>query len=181
MTARRLAGPTIVGLAVICLALGWNATAAEPPHADGGDPGRLEISSIDVATGARAAILSASDMVPGEVRTSPVTVANSGREPMSYTMSRGLVSADGAALSEALILTIRTIGSSCADFDGTILFDGPLDEAAIGGGDYARSLAATTAEILCFRVMLPLGADNGYQGTAATVTLRFDATRVAVR
>jgi hypothetical protein len=181
MTRRPLARPTIVGLTVICLGLGWNALASEPPPVDGGDPGRLEISSVDVATGTRAAILSASDMVPGDVRTSPVTVANSGREPMSYTMSRGFVSADGAALSEALILTIRTIGSSCADFDGTILFDGPLDEATIGSGDDARPLAAATAEILCFRAMLPLGADNRYQGAAGTVTLTFDATWVAAR
>ena len=40
---------------------------------------------------------------------------------MSNTMSHGPVSADAIALSGALILTIKTVGSSCIDYDGITL------------------------------------------------------------
>ncbi|MDQ2966217.1 MAG: hypothetical protein M3R57_10255, partial [Chloroflexota bacterium] len=75
----------------------------------------------------------------------------------------------------ALVLTVRTIGASCADRNGMTLFDGPLDEAAFGLQDNGRLLPAATAEILCFRVALPLDADNGLQGMTTTVTLSFGA------
>lgn len=179
---RRLSAPTIVGLTVVCLGLGSNAIMSCSQPADGGAPRRLEISSIDLTTGTRDAILEARGMVPGDAVTAAVTVTNSGRQPMTYAMSRGLVSAGGAALSAALVLTIKTIGSSCADYDGTTLFDGPLDEAAFGGEGNGRPLLAATAEILCFRAALPLDVDNALQGAATTATLSFGSSwQAAVR
>lgn len=176
----RLAGLTvIVGLAAVCLVFAWNVITARPPSVRGGNPPRMQISSIDLATGDRYAAISADSMVPGVDVTAAVTVVNSGREPTTYVMSRGPVSADGAELSAALLLTIRTVGSSCADFDGSILFDGHLDDAAIGSDGDRRPLAAATAEILCFRAALPLDASNALLGATTTVTLAFDASFTA--
>lgn len=176
---RGLKAFTIVGLAILCLGLGANAIMSGSRLAGGDDLRRLAISSIDLSTGTRDAILSARGMVPGDAVTAAVTVANSGRQPMAYAMSHGLVSAHGAALSAALVLTIKTIGSSCADDNGTTLFDGPLDEAAFGTEGNRRPLPAATAEILCFRVALPADADDGLQGGATTVPLSFGASSQA--
>jgi hypothetical protein len=174
--SRLIAIPTIVGLAAVFVALGGNAVAACSPPATVEAP-LLQISSLDLAVGTRKAILSATNTVPGDETTAAVTVVNSSDRAMTYTMTRGDVTAGGAALSAALVLTIRTIGTSCADRDGSVLFDGPLDEAAIGSAEDARPLAAATAEILCFRATLPLDADDGYQGLATSVALTFSASR----
>jgi len=178
---RQLAALAILGLGVVCLGLGYDAISRSG-SADGGDPARLETASIELTTGTGDATLSARGMAPGDGVTAAITVANSGRRPMTYAMSRGLVSAGGAALAAALILTIKTVGSSCADFDGTTLFDGPLDEAAFGTETNGRPLPGATAEILCFRATLPFDTGNALQGAATTVTLAFSAgSQAAVR
>jgi hypothetical protein len=173
---RWLEAITIVGLAVVSIGLGWNTIASGSRPRDAGDPHRLEVSSIDLTTGSRDATFSAQGMAPGDAYTTAITVANPGREAMTYTMSHDPVSTGGALLSAALLITIKTVGSSCADDDGTILYDGPLDAAAFGSQGNGRPLAAATAEILCFRAALPLDAGNELQGAATTVTLSFGAS-----
>ena len=174
MIPGRLVGAsTIAGLTVISLGLAANAILTGSPPPDPGDPRRLVISSIDITTGARDATLSADGLVPGDTIKAAVAVANPSRQPMTYTMSRGVVSADGAALTAALILTVKTVGSSCAGDDGATLYHGPLDQAAFGSVGNGRPLAAATAEILCFRVDLPRDAGNGLQGAATIVSLLF--------
>jgi hypothetical protein len=172
---RRPSASTIV-LTAVSLGLGANAIMSGTRPSDLGVERRLEVSTIDLNTGSRDATLSARGMVPGDAVTAAVTVANSGRQPVSYGMSHGLVATDGAALSAALVLTIKTSGSSCADFDGATLFDGSLAEATFGGEGDGRPLPAATAEILCFRAALPRGADNRLQDGATTITLTFSST-----
>jgi len=169
---RRLGSLAILGLGVLGLGLGYNAHSLSP---SAGNPARLETASVELSTGTGDATLSARGMGPGDAVTAAITVSNSGRSPMTYGMSRALVSASGAALASALVLTIKTVGSSCADFDGVTLFNGPLNEAAFGSAAYGRPLPAATAEILCFRTALPFGTGNALQGSATTVTLTFNA------
>jgi hypothetical protein len=90
-------------------------------------------------------------------------------------MNPGLVTTGGAALAAALVLTIKTVGSSCADFDGITLFDGQLDKAAFGNEANGRPLAPATAEILCFRAALPIDTGNALQGRSTTIALSFGA------
>jgi hypothetical protein len=178
---RRLAVLTIVGLAVLCLGLASKAMLSGS-FPSGGDPLRLETSSVDLTAGPGEATLSARYMVPGDTSSAVITLANSGRQPISYAMSVGLVSAAGGPLAAALLLTVKTVGSSCADFDGAILFDGPLDQAAFGSDTNGRALPAATAEILCFRVELPVGTGNALQGATTTVAVSFSAgPQTAVR
>jgi hypothetical protein len=182
MTGRgRVAVFTIVGLAVVCVGQAFMLMTIEPSSSpdDPGEPSRLDIASIDLATGGRDGTLSARDMVPGDVVSGAVTVANSGNRPLTYAMSQTVAPADGADLAAALNVTIKAIGSSCADFDGAILYDGPLDEAAIGSEASGRSLPAATAQILCFRVELPIESDDALQQTATMVTLSFRTSRQA--
>lgn len=173
---RRPLIPLLIGMTAVCVGLAFNvlSTASRPPT--GRESGRLDVSSLDLATGVRQSIISASDMMPGDVVTAAVTVVNSTDRAMTYAMSRGPVSANGAALASALILTIRTIGSSCVDFDGAVLYDAPLGDAAFGGESDGRTIAPATADILCFRASLPLEADDRLQGASTTVALAFGAT-----
>ncbi len=176
---RRSAAVAIVGLA-LCAGLGSIAMVTWSSRAGGGgDRHSLEISSIDLTTGTQGATLSARDMVPGDAVTAAVTVVNSSSQPMTYAMSSDLVSAGGAALAKALVLTIKTIGSSCPDFDGVTLFEGPVSEAAFGNDGAGRPLAPATADILCFRASLPIDADNELQGATSTFALVFDVSRQA--
>jgi hypothetical protein len=150
-------------------------------HSDNNQPGNdapsvLETSSIDLTSGGGDATLSASNMVPGDAVTAAITMTNSGSRPMTYSMSSALASAGGEALSAALVLTVKTVGSSCADFDGTTLFDGPLAAAGFGSQDNGRPLPGATAEILCFRASLPQATGNALQGKATAVTFTFGAT-----
>ena len=182
MTRRRTRVVPLVVLAAVSVGLGWNTMTSTPRVTEGGAAGRLEISSIDLASGTQDSVFSALGMVPGDEVTAAVTVVNSGPQALTYAMTTGVTPPAGAALSAALILTIRTIGSSCADFDGTVLFDGPLDEAGFGSQTDGRPLPAATAEILCFRATLPRDASNDLQGMATTIPLYFGNTgQAAVR
>ena len=172
---RRRVIPLIVGLSAISLAFGWNAISSEAGTPEAADKARFEVSSLDLSVGTRDTIMSARSMVPGDEVIAAVTVVNSGRQPLAYVMDRGVVSEGGTALAAALVLTIKTIGSSCTDFDGATLFEGPLDHALLDGDGAGRSLPAATAEILCFRAALPSDADNSLQGAATTVTFSFGA------
>jgi hypothetical protein len=178
-TGWRVAASTTIALTAICVWLGWNVVASPGRPSDGGGRSGLRISSIDLATGTRDAVLSASDMMPGDQVTAEVTVVNSGSRAVTYTMRRGVSLVGGDALSAALTLTVKTVGSSCADFDGTTLYDGPLDSATLERDGSSRPLPAATAEILCFRVVLPPDVGNGSQGIAATVRLVFAPTAAA--
>ena len=136
---------------------------------------QLQIATLDLSTGPGDAILSAQGMAPGDVATGVFTVTNSSRGSFTYAMHHGTISAGGAALGAALRLTIRTVGSSCPDFDGSVLYAGQLDKATFGDGPTARVLAGATADILCFRAELPIEVGNGLQGMATTVHLSFAA------
>ena len=82
-------------------------------------------------------------------------------------------------------LTVKTLGTSCAAFDGTIVLAATaLNGAAIGSttqgaqaGD--RTLAGCANEVLCFRVSLPLATGNTLQGMTSAVTFTFDAEQTA--
>jgi hypothetical protein len=178
---RRLAVLALLGLGVLSFGSGYVAITSNPPASLGDDPTRIETSSIDVATGSGNATLSATNMAPGDTVAAAITISNSSREPMTYGMRLGLVSVGGAALAAALMLTIRTAGTSCADFDGEILFDGPLDKATIASVGSGRRLAAATAEILCFRASLGAGTGNALQNATTTVVLTFTGERAGVR
>lgn len=183
MSSRRRFGPfAIVGLMVVSLGFGSDATVSGSLAADNTSEGQLfQVSSIDLTNGPGDAAFSARGLVPGDTVRASITLSNPGRDPMSYTMSHGPVSADGIALAAALILTIKTVGSSCIDYDGITLYDGPLDQASFGSEGIGRLLPAATAEILCFRAVLPKDAGNDLQGRAASITLTFGAAWQAAK
>ena len=120
-------------------------------------------------------------IMPGDSLTAALTVDNTGTAELRYAMS----TTASSALGDALTVEVKTLGTSCAAFDGTSVRSvTALDGAAIGlaaqGDDTGdRVLAAVTSETLCFRVALPFTAPNALQGLTSDVTFTFAAEQTA--
>lgn len=116
-------------------------------------------------------------LMPGDTTQADVNVANTGTGDLRYAMS----TAASGALAPGLELTVYE--GLCAD-QGTSLGTASLDgygfgDAATGGQDGDRELAAGADEDFCFVVELPLAAGNEYQDTSASATFTFDAEQTA--
>ena len=145
--------------------------------------------TVDVALTPATAMFTVTQMAPGDVRYSGLQVTNSGNLALRYAMT---TTADGSStLDEQLDLTVDVVTGAGTDTiwytaDDTIgeanIYgaDGVLSAAAFGNptqGNQAgdRNLAASGSEYLRFKVTLPLGTGNTYQGTSATVAFVYAA------
>ena len=155
--------------------------------------GTFSTGSIDLDGTAIAGLtLTTSAMMPGDTVTDDVLISNVGTAQLRYSLSTASTNADAKGLRTVLTLTVKTIdvttpGTPCNDFDGTsVLAATVLDTSTAGFGSSAagaqagdRNLAAAASETLCFRVSLPSGTGNTYQGAATTTTFTFDAEQTA--
>lgn len=142
--------------------------------------------------------LTAAAMMPGDTKTSSVTVENDGTAQLRYAVSQSSTNPDTKDLRSQLLLVIKTEdagggtdfgtdGDYCDDATGTTL----RASAAMGAsgnlvgdptqGSQAgdRTLNAASNEVLCFYVSLPLSATNAAQGATTTTTFTFDAEQTA--
>jgi predicted ribosomally synthesized peptide with SipW-like signal peptide len=144
--------------------------------------GTIKLDGPGIATLA----LTSTNMMPGDSKSSSVTVKNDGSSQLRYAVSATSTNPDTLNLRSQLLLTVKTQGTSCATFDGTSLFSGALNAttAIVGSptqgfqtGD--RNLAAAGQEVLCFQIQLPLATVNAYQGATTVTTFTFDAEQTA--
>jgi hypothetical protein len=139
--------------------------------------------TIDISTAPATALFNVAGMMPGDTDTQALVVTNAGTGSLRYSMSTSVV--NGVPLAGELQLTIKTLGTSCAAFDGTtVATAGPLGSAAFGSnvvGNQAgdRTLVGGSSETLCFMAELPWATDTTFQGTSTTVTFTFDAEQTA--
>lgn len=139
-----------------------------------------------------ALVLTSGAMMPGDSITDDVVVENDGTAELRYAMTTASTNADGLGLRDVLTLTVKTVdvttpGTPCDDFDGTsVLAATALGASAAKFGDPTagdvtgdRTLSAASNETLCFRVTLPSGTGNAYQGSATTTTFTFNAEQTA--
>ena len=142
--------------------------------------GTFTSGTIDITSSPTVAFTLAA-MMPGDANTQALTIANAGTGALRYSLTTVATN----TLGDALTLTVKTLGTSCAAFDGTtVLAATALDGATIGnpaqGADSGdRALAAASSEVLCFRVTLPLATGNTLQGVNSSVTFTFDAEQTA--
>ena len=165
-----------MGAGALSLAL-FTSTAAVSNNA-------FTAGTIVIGAAPATAALTATNMMPGDVVNGQITVSNTGTAQLRYAMSSASTNADAKSLRDQLTLSVRTLGTSCAAFDGTQLYSGALNGAAFGSnaagaqaGD--RSLDAGANEVLCFRATLPLATGNTFQGATTTATFTFDAEQTA--
>jgi camelysin-like metallo-endopeptidase len=140
--------------------------------------------TISLGLNPTSAIFSSGAMMPGDNANGTLVVSNSGTAQLRYAVTSSSTNTDGKGLNAQLTVTIKTLGTSCAAFDGTSLYSGALSAAAFGDptagaqtGD--RTLAAAASETLCFRASLPSGTGNAFQGATTTATFTFQAEQTA--
>ncbi len=142
--------------------------------------GTFASGTIDITSSPTVAF-TVTAMVPGDSDTQALTIANAGTAALRYAMT----AAAPDVLGGTLTLEVRTLGASCAAFDGTVVLAATtLDGAAIGdptqGADTGdRTLAAAASEVLCFRVSLPIATGDALQGQSSSATFTFDAEQTA--
>lgn len=165
-----------MGAGAFSLALFTSATAV--------DANVFTAGTIALGASPATAVLTSTAMMPGDTVNGSLVLANTGTGQLRYAMSSSSTNADAKALRDQITLTVRTLGTSCAAFDGTSLYSGALSAAAFGSnatgaqaGD--RTLNPAASETLCFRASLPLATGNAYQGATTTTTFTFDAEQTA--
>lgn len=150
--------------------------------------GTISLDPSDVAT----LSLSSGALLPGAVLTDDVTITNDGTAQLRYSVSTSSTNADALGLRDVLTLTVREVdattpGTPCNDFDGALaVAQTALGQSAVGIGSPTagaqagdRTLGAASSETLCFRLSLPLGTGNAYQGATTTTTFTFNAEQTA--
>jgi hypothetical protein len=140
----------------------------------GGDHGSAR-AAVGNATGpligsplAGAAILSASGMAPGDVRTGYIDVTNIGDTAGSFAL--GAIGLTPTPLARELDLDVRDV---TAGRTATVVYSGKLaslSSAALG------DMAQGEAHRYRFSVSLPSDAGDSYQGASSAVTFLWSAT-----
>ncbi len=156
----------------------------------------LSTGTVDISTGATTAIVSFSNMAPGDT-TGPktLTVSNNGTLQLRYAITSTATNADGKNLAGELDLTVwaesaevgGTVGTcetptsplynalALGTTTGTNIVGDPTQGAHTGD----RTLNASASEKLCFKVDLPLLTSNLFQGASTTATFDFKAEQMA--
>ncbi len=149
--------------------------------------------TIDLTATPSSALVTFSNMMPGDTVTDDLVLSNAGLESLRYSVTSTATNTDSKSLKDQLVLTVKTVDATtpsapCDNFDGTQLYTGDVDSSAgkiVGdsatgqhgvaatGGD--RTLAASASETLCFSVNMPSSTGNAFQGSATTATFVFDA------
>ena len=175
---RRWGFAALIGLSAVSLGAGAMSLATFTDSSV--STGTFSSGTVDI-TSSPVVAFTVVDMVPGDTSTQLLTIANAGTAELRYAMS---VLATNP-LGDTLTLTVKTLGTGCVAFDGTTILpasalDGaPIGSAAQGDQPGDRTLAAGTAEDLCFQVGLPLATGNALQGASSDVTFTFDAEQTA--
>lgn len=117
-------------------------------------------------TGDNAAIITASNLLPGGSATNNVSINNLGTSNFKYAVSAIKISGDDP-LFAALIATITN--------GGTTVYSGSL--SALNYALANSNLAAGGTDALVFTVSLPTTAGNILQGKSVDVQFMFSATQ----
>lgn len=141
--------------------------------------------TVDVSTSPASALITFSNMAPGDKVTSPITVTNAGTLQLRYAVSSTTTE---NTLAAQLLLTIKSGVTTCTNAgfgtDGAQVYSGILGatagtnvvgDPAQGANTGDRTLAASANEALCFQASLPLSTGNSFQGLSTTATLAFQA------
>lgn len=185
---------------VLLLALGvlvaapWAITQAVFTDSPAIDANTFSTGTIELSTAPTTALVTYSNMAPGDKDTEKVVITNDGTLELRYAISSVATNVDTKGLKDQLSLVVKTMDVTtptavlaCDDFDGTTLYSSDLDstigkivgDSAAGSQTGDRVLAASGAETLCFRVELPLASGNAYQNAATTATFTFAGEQTA--
>ncbi|CAM5784008.1 TasA family protein [Cellulomonas persica] len=160
----------------------------------------IKTGSVNLTMDAVSFSVPVDNMLPGASIVAPIEVRNAGslryQYAISYEAENGAGNGTGA-LTDRLRLAIFTRTAGNCTLDGTTSATGRIGRSSstnafglatsltpiVGDpADYAnaenRFLSATESEDLCVRIDFDVDADNTYQDTSATLTLKFDARQL---
>jgi predicted ribosomally synthesized peptide with SipW-like signal peptide len=154
------------------------------------DANTFSTGTLDISTNPTTALVTFSDMAPGDEVTNPITVSNAGSLELRYAVTSTTTE---DTLAAQLDLTIKSGVTTCTnagfDTDGTLVYTtGDLGSTTgidvIGdptqGDDTGdRTLAASGNEDLCFNVELPSSTGDSFQGLTTTATFAFAAEQTS--
>jgi camelysin-like metallo-endopeptidase len=152
------------------------------------DANTFTTGTVILSTNPSTALLTFSNMAPGDQVTAPLSVSNAGTLQLRYAMTSAATNTDSKALRDQLTLSIKSGVTTCTNAGfgstGTQLYSGSLTAGALGSptagaqaGD--RTLNASSNETLCFNVTLPINTGNTFQNATTTATFTFDAEQTA--
>jgi hypothetical protein len=160
----------------------FTSTASVPDNA-------FTTGTVVISTSPTSALVTYTNMAPGDKVTEPLTVSNDGSLELRYAVTSLATNTDSKGLRSQLDLTIKSGVTTCTnagfDTDGTLLYDHDVlgsDPAINVIGDPTpgpdtgdRTLAASGSEVLCFQVELPSTTGDAYQNATTTATFTFKA------
>jgi hypothetical protein len=183
---RRLLALLIAGTALISVTGAFTSLALFTSQEQ---VGGISFTSGTIVIGVNpgSALLTATAMMPGDTVNGTEIVSNAGTAQLRYAISGIATNTDTKGLASQITIAVRTLGTSCAAWDGTQLFSGVVGYTATnmvgnptqGAQSGDRTLNAGVNETLCFRATLPLATGNAYQGATTTMTFTFDAEQTA--
>jgi spore coat-associated protein N len=154
-------------------------------------PNTFSTGTVDISTNPTTALVTFSNMAPGDQVTAPLTVANAGTLALRYSVSSVASNTDSKGLKDQLTLTVKSAVTTCTNAayaaTGTIEYTGDLDssagkiigDVATGQDTGDRTLAASANEVLCFNVSLPPATGDAFQAATTTATFTFSAEQTA--
>ena len=177
---KRTIGVLVIVLAAVGVAVGSGAnfTAQTANPSNTFSSGTLTMSnSLD-----GAAILTASNMKPGDIATGTVDIANTGSVGGTFTLSRSALNDSDAInpMSQKLNVVAKDCGDFAAGTPTCIVADpnvysGTL--AAMTGPNALGAYTPTTKHRYQFTVTFDSSATNVYQGDSSTATFQWDAVQ----
>lgn len=148
------------------------------------DANSFATGNVDIATAPTTALLTFSNMAPGDQVTNPITVSNAGSLDLRYAITSTTTE---NTLAGQLRLTIKSGVATCTNAGFGSSGTGLYGPAALGNttainvvgspsqgaqaGD--RTLASGASETLCFNASLPLSTGNAYANLSTTATFAF--------
>jgi predicted ribosomally synthesized peptide with SipW-like signal peptide len=123
-----------------------------------------------------------SNMKPGDVKYAPLTIANTGTLDFTYAMTTSTTNTDSKGLAAQLTLGVKKVANEAACDSAGVGYAASADvltaSGALSAGAIAsRALAAASGEVACFRVELPSGSGDTFQGATTTATFTLSATQ----
>ena len=173
----------VVGVVAASLGVASNAIWTDSEDVDANV---FSTGTLDIGTSPTTALVTFSDMAPGDEVTAEITVSNAGSLDLRYAVTSTTTE---DTLAAQLDLTIKSGVTTCTnagfDTDGTVVYaTGDLGSTTgidvIGdptqGDDTGdRTLATSADEDLCFNVELPSSTGDSFQGLTSTATFTFAA------
>jgi spore coat-associated protein N len=170
----------LAAMATLLIAVGVTAASGATFTAQTANPSNQFTAGTLTMTNSKnaAAILTASNMKPGDTATGTVDIKNTGSVSGAFTLGKtALTNSDtGTPMAPKLNVVVTDCGTdvNCALGTSTNVYTGTL--AAMGTGIALGNFAGGAEHRYQFDVTLDTSTDNTYQGDNSVATFTWDAS-----